>query len=116
MICARQIFFHLALMLLALALLTTTLFISQPVEFPERRINMGYPIHFYTLDFGSTNTSMGGAPDEFLRSRKFNYLSSWEERSQFSLPSFVVSYIIIFLGIECTILVFHRVKQLGRKE
>ncbi len=106
---AKQIIKHLTTMLLSLTLLSTTLLISQPVEFPERKISLGYPIHFYTLDFGSPYTSMGGAPDEVLQSRRFNILSSWEEYAQFSWSNFVISYVIIFLGIESATFVIHLV-------
>jgi hypothetical protein len=105
MITFKKIVIHTAIAVCATVILAGTLFISRPVEFPDRIIKLGYPIPFYTLDLGSPHTSMGGATDEYLTRRNFNILSSWEQYVQVSWRNFIGSYIIIFLIIEVVYLV-----------
>ena len=107
---------HLFLLALALIIVVGTLFIPQSVKFPDRKVELGYPIYFETLDFGNPYTSMGGAPDSYLRSRKFNIMSSWEEYVQTSWRNLTISCIIIFLAIEGTIILIDRAKALNSKK
>lgn len=106
---------HAAIAIITLVITIGTLFISRPVEFPDRKVKLGYPIYFGTLDFDSPYTSMGGAPESYLRSRKFNILSSWEEHIQTSWGNFAISYTIIFLAIEAMAVLIDRTRTLSSK-
>lgn len=99
----KKIIKHLAIGLISLIILIGSLFISRPTVFPSREVRLGYPIHFFTLDFSGNQggTTLGGAPDLFLKSNNFNILSAWEEFGSFSWPRFISSHLIIFFVLEC---------------
>lgn len=106
----KKIIKHLAIVFVTLVIIIGTLFIKQSVEFPERKIELGYPIHFWTLDFSGNRggTTMNGSPDIYLKNRKFNILSSWEEYVETSWINFILSYLIIFFIIEGVVLLINR--------
>ena len=111
MILLKNVITHLVIVIFTVFILTGTLFISRPVNFPERKVNLGYPISFYTLDFSSTNTSMGGAPESYLKSRKFNAISSWEQSSQWNWQSYMISFTTIFFVFEIIYQIFNIIKR-----
>ena len=97
----KIVFTHLVVVLLTVAITNTTLFIKQPVTFPGRTVELGYPIHFVTLNFNvDQQTSMSGAPDSFLEESKFNILASWEQNSKKSQINYILSNLIIFFILE----------------
>jgi hypothetical protein len=76
--------------------LVGTLFIPRPATFPYRNVELGYPIHFVTLDFSNKQgTTMGGAPDYILERDKFSITTAWEEHTDTSWKNFLVSYLIV---------------------
>ncbi len=98
----RKIIKHLVIGFVSIVFLLGTLFIKQPGDLPTRYVRLGYPIHFYTLDFSGDRggTHMSGAPDGFIASGRFNILSAWEEFGQTSWWRLILSYLIIFSMIE----------------
>lgn len=111
----RKYIVHLGIAIVSFLILHGTLFISQPVNFPERKVFLGYPIHFYTLDFGSGG-NMAAAPEQFLRSTEFNILSSWEQSVETSLINKIGSFLIIFLITEVVyLLVYYMKSKKGKK-
>lgn len=96
----KKIIKHATIALVSLIILIGSLFISRPVDFPSREVRLGYPIHFYTMDFGNNQSELSGAPDQFLKEHKFSIWSSWEERGSGSWVKSISSYLIIFLVLE----------------
>ena len=98
----EKIIRHTIIGLVSLFFLVGSLFISRSVIFPSREVRLGYPIHFFTLDFSGNRggTTLSGAPDQVLERSKFNILSAWEEFGSFYLQGLISSYLIIFFVLE----------------
>ena len=94
----RKLIINLLFAFVALVLVWGTLLIPRSVKFPERVVELGYPVSFMTLDFGP-NTRGGGAVDNYLKRRRYNIKSSWERPTETSWPRFILSYVILFFGI-----------------
>lgn len=82
-------------------LLAATLFIKQQVEMPSRLVKLGYPLHFYTLDFSGIrgSTTLSGSPDSYLQENRFNITSSWEEFGEVNWFYLILSYALIFISV-----------------
>ncbi len=106
-----------ALLLIAsFLLLILSLFIPKPLVFPEKTVDLGYPLGFFTLEMSGNkgSTHLSGAPDEYLGSRKFNLLSVWEEYAEFSISDFIGSLMIVFLALLFILLFVNTIKTLNK--
>lgn len=108
----RKIIIHLVIGFVSIIFLFGTLFIEQPSELLTRRVHLGYPIHFYNLDFSGNQggTHMSGASDEVIAKGRFNILSAWEEFGRMNWLSFILSYLIIFSVIEIIAILFMQLR------
>lgn len=103
----RKIIRHAVIAVVSFLILIGSLFIPRSVDFPSRRVKLGYPVYFYSLDFSSQSTSMGGAPESYLKSRKFDFMSGWEEPGEVFWSNLALSYLIIFLVLEGANFILH---------
>lgn len=98
----KRVLKYIGFLFLVYVIVWSTVFISRPVQLPERTLSLGYPVSFVTVDFSNPATAKGGYPDYVLKRSKFNIKSSWETPTEVSRLRFILSYAIVlfaFYGI-----------------
>lgn len=99
---------HLILAVFSIILVLSSLFLSMPANNASqmKSIKFGYPLHFVSQDFSSYN-----AFSFFPRYQKFEF-NNLSKIVEFSISSFIISVILVFICIEVLIYFLEYLKYL----